>query len=75
MSWHALSPVHVMLHDDPSAQSMSLQAPSPTQLIVQVQPLGQSTLPQSSPLVQSTMQVCLSSSHDVQSDGHIGSTQ
>jgi hypothetical protein len=75
MPWHALSPVHVMLHFEPLSQSMSLQAPSPTQLMLQVQPLEQWTLPQSSPLVHSTRQVCLSSSQLVQSAGHIGSTQ
>jgi hypothetical protein len=64
-----------MLHFDPLAQSMSLQAPPPMQLMLQVQSLGQSTLPQSSALVHSTMQVCLSSSQLVQSDGHCDSTQ
>jgi hypothetical protein len=64
-----------MVHFESLSQSMSLQAPPPMQLMLQVQPLGQSTLPQSSPLVHSTMQVCLSSSQLVQSEGHIDSTQ
>jgi hypothetical protein len=68
-------PVHAIVQVEPALQVTLLHAPSPTQLIVQLQSLGQMILPQSLALVQSIAQVCLASSHDVQSAGHCGATQ
>jgi hypothetical protein len=64
-----------MVHVDPLWQLMSLHALPPVQLIVQVQPLGQVTLPQLSALVHSARQVFCASSHSVQSLGQFGTTQ
>jgi len=75
MSLQEASPVQVIAQVDPASQVTLLQAPAPMQLIVQVQSLGQVTLPQLLMLEHSMRQVCFTSSHEVQSAGHCGTTQ
>lgn len=83
--WHALAhwtspqalrPVQAIVQRASLAQTISLQAPSPTQLMVQFHPEGQSIVAsQSSVLEHSIWQVRAVSSHDVQSLGHCGTMQ
>ena len=82
--WHALAHVRVShasvpeqftVHFELVLHVMSLHALPPVQLIVQLQPGGQVTLPQLSALVHSAVQVFMTSSQVVQSLGQFGITQ
>ena len=72
---HASAPEQVMLHFDCVLHVMSAHALPPVQLIVQVQPGGQFTLPQLPPLVHSARQVLSTSLQVVQSAGQFGTMQ
>jgi hypothetical protein len=76
MSLHAFVPLHVMEQRESLLQTTSWQAPSPVQLTVQVQPVGQVTVvSHGASVVQSTLQVRIDSLHVVQSSGQSCATQ
>jgi hypothetical protein len=73
---HALVPLQLIVQREFPAHVMSLQLPSPLQLIAQFQPDGQVITPSQSPgALHSTVHVRAASSHEVQSLGQFCSTQ